>query len=161
MYSKLQEILSHSLDMVIDLFLMGNFLSEKEIKATLATNVRVDKGSYEGFLIIIERRYTEINKKYEVNHSITEYELGIMIEKLDKFLKKIIHFIRNCETHYKTLCKKTNGGLAPYGKDILLYIDDCYQIVTEMAEESTKTIGELEVQAERDLWILNVLRDYY
>jgi len=96
-------MISNSLDIISDLFNMGFSLNEKELKNTLSTHIRVEKGNIEGFLSLLEKRFDRICKNYNYNEDFVEEETGELMSKLEDFFSIFSSLMRLSESKYRQL----------------------------------------------------------
>jgi len=160
-YCQIQEMISNSLELMIDLFQLGNFLNEKEIRVNLSPHVRVERGNVEGFLVIIERKFAEIKKKYLAKKPLVDEETGKLIEKADEFIERVIYLMRTSELKYRALFRRIAEGLSSYEGDFVSYIETSFNLMKEFAEEFEDILTDLGIRAGKSTWIVTVIEGFY
>lgn len=73
-YNQVQEMISNSLFLISELFNMGFTLNENELKNTLSSHIRVEKGNIDGFLSLLEKRFERVLKGYRHHQEFVEEE---------------------------------------------------------------------------------------
>jgi len=160
-YKQVQEMVSNSINIVMDLLHLGTKLNQKDLTVYLGHAIRIEEMSLEEYIKVFERRFYELYDGYKTNNYLIEEGTESLLEDLQEFLEKLIGILTLSQVKYKNIFKTASDGLKPFNGKLLPYIEKLYIDMKEFADTYCVTLNEISQMIYKPTWLIKALDNFY
>jgi len=156
-----QEVVSTSIDIVLDVFSLGSILNEKELKLKLGFHIRVDDSDMESFLTHLETEFAEVRRQYRLSYGLVEDDTRKLMVSLEEFIKAFVALLRFTQSKYKDLFRIISEGIKPHGNDFVKYMEATYMTMKELTDTFVDGLNIITNMTMKPTWIVKALDQFY
>jgi len=156
-----QEVVSTSIDIVLDVFSLGAILNEKELKLKLGFHIRVDDSDMEAFLTSLENEFSEVRRQYRLSFGLVEDDTKKLMGSLEEFIKAFVALLRFTQSKYKDLFRIISEGIKPHENDFVKYMEATYMTMKELTDTFVDGLNLLTNMTMKPTWIVKALDQFY